>query len=550
MSGWRTKSSEGASAPQEAHGGAVGPAEPPGQVELEDGQRRRLHQRRQVGFLGPHRLVEAGVLARRRGQLADPLGGLDGRAPGLLVEGDPFDGHARAGGELLDGFDVRRPEPTAVRRRGAADGTHGQPLDPDGGGERGDQSQGAEQAEMVGVLRMRRRYRGVPYELGLPGGHDPADGRRPPRMVGPERGQPRQRRGVGVGGGDPPDLAVVDDVDGTPVGEARDDGLGQGAQRGGLVVETGHERPAALGQQRQVTAGMFGFEAGAARRVLQFFGAGGRCGPFRDQPRRVQWRPAEGDDGPPHPGGDVGTRRVPCALARAGWRHLASVGPWGRVVFPGTRTVVSRPVTMGGYDAPGLWRHGEAPAHAPGMNSQTPEAGTVGVPDLDWNAVRGVAYASCRNLPMWVPRDDLLQEASLAAWQAAGRWRPDGGSSLGGFVARRAVGAVRDVMRKNAASTRDGNLRPVLVPLDEHRDPPAAVGDTDVDLRVTFDQALDRLPPRHRHVVVEHFLNDRTIMDVGRDLGVSGAAVSLIGKSALNRLRKDADLRDWIGLAS
>jgi RNA polymerase sigma factor (sigma-70 family) len=183
------------------------------------------------------------------------------------------------------------------------------------------------------------------------------------------------------------------------------------------------------------------------------------------------------------------------------------------------------------------------------MNSQTPEAGAEVVPDLDWNAVRGVAYASCRNMPSWVPRDDLIQEASLAAWQAAGRWRQDGGSSLGGFVAQRAVGAVRDVMRKNAASTRNGTLRPVMVPLHEHRDPPAAVG-TDVDLRVTFDQALDRLPPRQRHVVVEHFLNDRTIIDVGRDLGVSGAAVSLIGKSALRRLRQDANLREWIGMAS
>jgi RNA polymerase sigma factor (sigma-70 family) len=186
----------------------------------------------------------------------------------------------------------------------------------------------------------------------------------------------------------------------------------------------------------------------------------------------------------------------------------------------------------------------------PRMNSQTPETGTVEVPDLDWNAVRGLAYASCRNMPQWVPRDDLLQEASLAAWQAAGRWRQDGGSSLAGFVAQRAVGAVRDVMRKNAASTRDGTLRPVLVPLDEHRDPPAALSDTDVDLRVTFDQALDRLPPRHRHVVIEHFLNDRTIIDVGRDLGVTGAAVSLIGKSALRRLRQDENLREWIGLAS
>jgi hypothetical protein len=159
-------------------------------------------------------------------------------------------------------------------------------------------------------------------------------------MLGQQHRQALQRLRVGVGGGDPPDLAVVDDVDGAPVGEARDDGGGQGAQRGGFVVETGHQRPAALGQQRQVTAGMFGSEAGLAGGVLQFGGEGGRRRPFRDQPRRVQRRPADGDQGPPHPGGETGTRVVPWALGRTGWRHSASVGPCRRVLFPGTKPSV------------------------------------------------------------------------------------------------------------------------------------------------------------------------------------------------------------------
>src|SRR5687767_14251048 len=66
-------------------------------------------------------------------------------------------------------------------------------------------------------------------------------------------------------------------------------------------------------------------------------------------------------------------------------------------------------------------------------------------PDVNWDNLRRAALASCRHIPPWVSRDDLVQEAYLAGWRAASRWRPDGGSSLTPYVIQRAVGAVRDV---------------------------------------------------------------------------------------------------------
>lgn len=189
------------------------------------------------------------------------------------------------------------------------------------------------------------------------------------------------------------------------------------------------------------------------------------------------------------------------------------------------------------------------------MKTQTPAVDTAAVPDVDWDYLRRVAYANCRHMPPWVSRDDLVQEANMAAWRATSRWREEGGSSFTRFVTRRAAGAVRDVMREHQPSTRAGRTRPFFVPLEEGADrshTEDSVLDTvlDTDLRQTLERALDRLPWRQRHVVVERFLHNRTNGDVGRDLEITGSAVSLIAKGALKRLQQDVNLRDWIGLAA
>jgi RNA polymerase sigma factor (sigma-70 family) len=170
------------------------------------------------------------------------------------------------------------------------------------------------------------------------------------------------------------------------------------------------------------------------------------------------------------------------------------------------------------------------------------------IPDVDWDYLRRAAYATCRHIPQWIQRDDLVQEANLAAWQAASRWDEAGGASFTRFVTQRGVGAVRDVLRANTGSTRHGRSRLVVVPLESGAEPSATDRDTllDVDLRETLDRAVNRLPPKQRHVVIERFFHNRTLGDVGREMGVTEAAVSRTSTRALQRLQHDALLRDWI----
>jgi RNA polymerase sigma factor (sigma-70 family) len=94
--------------------------------------------------------------------------------------------------------------------------------------------------------------------------------------------------------------------------------------------------------------------------------------------------------------------------------------------------------------------------------------------------------------------------------------------------------------------------RPVQVSLAEASEPVTTDRDTvlDVDLHETLERALGHLSAKQRHVIVERFLHNRMIDDVGRDLGISGPAVSRLATGALERLQWDDTLRDWVGFAA
>ena len=105
---------------------------------------------------------------------------------------------------------------------------------------------------------------------------------------------------------------------------------------------------------------------------------------------------------------------------------------------------------------------------------------------------------------------------------------------------------------EHSPSTRAGLARPVGVPLAAVPEPATSDRDTvlDIDLQETLERALRRLTPKQRHVIVERFLHNRMNDDIGRDLGISGSAVSLLATGGLKRLQQDVALRDWVGLAA
>lgn len=75
-----------------------------------------------------------------------------------------------------------------------------------------------------------------------------------------------------------------------------------------------------------------------------------------------------------------------------------------------------------------------------------------------------------------------------------------------------------------------------------------AVESSDTDLRLTLDQALARLTPKQRTVLVLRFYEDLTEVETARALGISAGTVKSTSRHALRRLRALApELADLIG---
>ena len=75
-----------------------------------------------------------------------------------------------------------------------------------------------------------------------------------------------------------------------------------------------------------------------------------------------------------------------------------------------------------------------------------------------------------------------------------------------------------------------------------------AAGGGDTDLRLTLDQALARLTPKQRTVLVLRFYEDLTEAETARTLGLSTSTVKSTTRQALARLRVlEPELAELIG---
>lgn len=181
---------------------------------------------------------------------------------------------------------------------------------------------------------------------------------------------------------------------------------------------------------------------------------------------------------------------------------------------------------------------------------------------LSIKAAHGSRTAS--RLPPGLDADDLKQIALIAGVDALGRWRADGGASVGTFVFHRMRGAVLDVMRSQAwprsmrsvmrgdvdasphMARRVCGLHAMQAKPEAHL--PAGFGLTTFDapdaalLRradgVRVRAAVLRLPPRLRRIVTLYFWRGLTMRQIGEQIGVNQSRVSQLCHAALDRLRR------------
>jgi RNA polymerase sigma factor (sigma-70 family) len=177
----------------------------------------------------------------------------------------------------------------------------------------------------------------------------------------------------------------------------------------------------------------------------------------------------------------------------------------------------------------------------------------MSTPVIDWTYVRRVALLASRHLPAHLDRDDLVQEANIAAWQAADRYDEAFGVPFNSFLAVRVRGAVTDYARFWQHTRR--RVKAVVVSLNE----PAWAGDgelidtlpdatptVDIDLRDGVAGQLARFNVTTRRVLGEYFMIGRTMKAIGVDLGLCEARISQIITRDIERMR---NMPSWQRLA-
>jgi len=125
--------------------------------------------------------------------------------------------------------------------------------------------------------------------------------------------------------------------------------------------------------------------------------------------------------------------------------------------------------------------------------------------------------------------EDIVQETLLRAWRHAGALRSDRGS-VRAWLMRVAHNLTVDAYRARRA-------RPVEVGLDAVGEPAVVDGADEVLASVDVGWALAQLTPEHRAVLVEVYLNDRTVPETAGVLGIPVGTVKSRTYYALRVLR-------------
>jgi RNA polymerase sigma factor (sigma-70 family) len=142
-------------------------------------------------------------------------------------------------------------------------------------------------------------------------------------------------------------------------------------------------------------------------------------------------------------------------------------------------------------------------------------------------------------------KEDLMQEAIIAAWQREQRPMPDGvatgtvlGRAMQGAInrnARKMRGCVAIPKDKDGAYKNPGAARRIDLDLTRF----AAEEDDSPSWRADkLELLIDELPPRERGIIRERYFGDKSLADIGRDMGLTRERVRQLEKRALGWLKE------------
>lgn len=162
--------------------------------------------------------------------------------------------------------------------------------------------------------------------------------------------------------------------------------------------------------------------------------------------------------------------------------------------------------------------------------------------------VRILAHCMRKRLPQWVRAEDLISAGYLGLVECAPRF--DGRCKFATFAHKRILGAMKDYLRGEDLLTKEERLSGDVIERSEvpfetriHAIPESLHNvrrlDAGIDARRRIDK-LRRIDFRAAHVTEQRFLRERTLIDIGREIGVNESRACQICIAAIAKMRAAA----------
>ena len=200
--------------------------------------------------------------------------------------------------------------------------------------------------------------------------------------------------------------------------------------------------------------------------------------------------------------------------------------------------------------------------------------------------VHGIVWSMLGQLPADCRVDDLVQAGLVGLFDATLKYQPQPDAAFATYAFKRIQGAVLDSAREQdwltrqsrrdmrAVAAAEASLRRELkrepvcrevaeklgvsmaefeamresahcffLSLDDHPDlqipvnADPAIAVAAADLQDAIRQAITCLPARHRQVMIDHYVHDRSLIDIGQSLGVTSSRVSQMRAEAVKHLQ-------------
>lgn len=143
-----------------------------------------------------------------------------------------------------------------------------------------------------------------------------------------------------------------------------------------------------------------------------------------------------------------------------------------------------------------------------------------------------IAGGIARRLPRWIRVEDLVSAGRLGLVQAANRYNPARNDSFGAYATPRIRGEIKDELRRSYRLMRHLSYYGIVTE-------PGYDGESAMLARASAQSIVARLAPRQRFVAEQLWFAERTMKDIGREIGVNESRVSQINAETLAQLRRN-----------